>query len=59
DITPEVMKHTLVQLESAPLRTLDAVQLGCAIAYAPTLFDSADTRQLRAARRVGLTVRAV
>jgi uncharacterized protein len=59
DITPEVMKHTLVQLESAPLRTLDAIQLGCAIAYAPSLFVSADTRQLGAARRAGLTVRAV
>jgi uncharacterized protein len=59
DITPEVMKHILVQLESASLRTVDAIQLGCAIAYAPSLFVSADTRQLEAARRAGLTVRAV
>ncbi len=59
DITPAVMKHTLAQLESGPLRTLDAIQLGCAIAYAPALFVSADTRQLAAARRAGLTVRAV
>ncbi|MHB8493977.1 MAG: type II toxin-antitoxin system VapC family toxin [Casimicrobiaceae bacterium] len=59
DITPAVMKHTLVQLESGPLRTLDAIQLGCAIAYAPALFVSADTRQLAAARRAGLAVRAV
>src|SRR5260370_12587292 len=46
DITPAVMQHTLVQLESAPLRTLDAIQLGCAIAYAPSLFVSADRLQL-------------
>jgi len=59
DITPAVMKHTLQQLESAPLRTLDAIQVGCAIAYAPALFVSADRRQIGAARRAGLTVRAV
>jgi len=48
DITPAVVKHTLQQLESAPLSlgTLDAIQLGCAIAYAPALFVSADTRQI-------------
>jgi len=59
DITPAVMKHTLQQLESAPLRTLDAIQVGCAIAYAPALFVSADRRQIGAARRAGLSVRAV
>lgn len=59
DITPAVMQHTLQQLESAPFRTLDAIQIGCALAYAPALFVSADTRQLAAARRAGLTVRAV
>lgn len=59
DITSAVMKHTLQQLESAPLRTLDAIHLGCAIAYAPDLFVSADRRQLGAATRTGLSVRAV
>lgn len=57
DISPMVMKHTLAQLESAALKTLDAVQLGCAIAYSPSLFVSADKRQLAAARRAGLSVR--
>lgn len=59
DISPVTMRHTLGQLESAALRTFDAVQLGCAIAYAPSLFVSADRRQLAAARRAGLSVRPV
>jgi hypothetical protein len=38
------------------VHALDAIQLGCALAYAPDLFVSSDRRQIKAARSEGLTV---
>ena len=55
-ITPDVMRHTLRCLENHPLRAMDAIHLGCALASAPDDFVSADQRQLQAARAEGLNV---
>lgn len=56
DITSPVLTHALGCLENNALRVLDAIQLGCALAYAPDLFVSADRRQIKVARSEGLTV---
>jgi predicted nucleic acid-binding protein len=56
DITSSVLTHALRCLENNALRALDAIQLGCALAYAPDLFVSSDRRQIKAARSEGLTV---
>jgi hypothetical protein len=56
EITPEVMSHVISCLETHSLRAMDAIHLGCALAYAPDQFVSSDKRQIQAARAIGLTV---
>jgi hypothetical protein len=55
-ISAEVMAHSVRCLENHPLRAMDAIHLGCALACAPDCFVSADRRQVEAARAEGLTV---
>lgn len=58
DITPEVLGHAVRALERSSLRAMDSLHIGCALAYRPDLFVSADLRQLEAARAAGLPVQA-
>ena len=59
NLTPEVIKLSIHCLESHPLRTLDAIHLGCALAMKPDLFVSSDRAQTALARKEGLKVREV
>lgn len=54
EITPSVMANTLRFLEHNPLRAMDAIHLGCAVAYQSDVFVSADRRQIGAAVQIGL-----
>jgi len=56
EIMPEVMSRVISCLETHSLRAMDAIHLGCALAYAPDQFVSSDQRQIQAARAIGLTV---
>lgn len=53
-ITPDVLGSVVLLLESHPLRAMDALHVGCALAVEPDAFVSADHRQLAAARKAGL-----
>ncbi len=53
-ITPEVAARTIKCLENNPVRAMDALHIGCALAVEPDLFVSADHRQIEAARKEGL-----
>lgn len=55
-ITPEVLNSVVSLLESNPLRAMDAIHMGCALAVEPDIFVSADKRQLAAARKAGLKI---
>ena len=59
EITTSIVMHAVRALERAPLRSLDAIQLACALAADCDLFVSSDTRQLTAARVLGLKVERV
>lgn len=54
DTTPEVIQHAVKALEANPLRGMDAIHLGAAIACAADVFVSADARQCHAAEALGL-----
>lgn len=53
-MAPEVLASSVALLESHPLRAMDAIHIGCALACKPDIFMSADHRQLSAARKTGL-----
>jgi len=59
DTTPQVIAHAVKVLESGPLRGMDAIHLGAALACAAEVFVSADARQCQAAERFGLQVVAL
>jgi len=59
ELTPWVLQRAVACLERHALRTLDALHLGCAMAWRAELFVSADRRQLAAAAAEGLAVQAV
>jgi len=61
ETTTDVLADAEALLETQPLRTLDAIHVASARVFqtrmrAPVTFLSADTRQISAAGRVGLTV---
>jgi len=56
DLSQEAFDQTVRCLESHPLRAIDALHVGSALAYRPDLFVSADRRQAEAAGREGLAV---
>jgi len=55
-ITPGILVSAVSLLESNPLRAMDAIHVGCALAVEPDIFVSADHRQLAAARKAGLKI---
>ncbi|MDO8737387.1 type II toxin-antitoxin system VapC family toxin [Candidatus Deferrimicrobium sp.] len=56
DLTPEVIRHSIIRLEKNVLRGMDAIHLGSALALKVDLFVSADARQCDAATQAGLRV---
>jgi hypothetical protein len=59
DLTPVVLAHTVLSLETNVLRGMDAIHIGSAVALRADVFISADQRQLDAAVRAGLSVERV
>ena len=56
DLTPEVIRHSIIGLERNVLRGMDAIHLGSALALNADIFVSADARQCVAAAQAGLRV---
>jgi hypothetical protein len=56
DLTPEVIRHSIIALEKNVLRGMDAIHLGSALALNVDIFVSADARQCVAATQAGLRV---
>jgi len=56
DLTPEVIRQSIISLEKNVLRGMDAIHLGSALALKVDLFVSADARQCDAATQAGLRV---
>lgn len=56
DLTPEVMRSTIVALENNILRGMDAIHIGSALTLKADLFVSSDGRQCAAAEQAGLRV---
>ena len=56
DFSQGSFDQTIRCLEKHPLRALDALHVGSALAYQPDLFVSADRRRAKAASREGLAV---
>jgi predicted nucleic acid-binding protein len=56
DLTPEVIRHTIICLENNVLRGMDSIHIGSAIALNVDIFVSADARQCAAATKAGLEV---
>jgi predicted nucleic acid-binding protein len=56
DLTPEVIRHSIISLEKNVLCGMDAIHLGSALALKVDLFVSAEARQCDAATQAGLRV---
>ena len=56
DTTPQVVQHAVAALESHPVRGMDALHIGAAMACKADVFVSADARQCTAAKALGLHV---
>lgn len=56
DLTTEVIHQSILRLESNALRGMDAIHIGCAVAFQAEIFVSADKRQCEAAACAGLKV---
>jgi len=56
DLTPEVIRQSIISLEKNALHGMDAIHLGSALALKVDLFVSADARQCDAATQAGLRV---
>jgi len=59
DLTPEVIAESIAAIKASPLRAADALHVAAAKVWRADLFVTADDRQLTAARKAGLTVKAV
>lgn len=59
DLAPAVLAHAVASLEAGPLRAMDAIHVGTAVALEADVFVSADRRQQEAASRAGLRVEPV
>ena len=56
DLTPEVLRRTVISLESSALHAMDAIHIGSAVVLKADVFVSGDIRQCDAAARAGLRV---
>ena len=59
DLTPAVLAQAVASLESHPLRGMDAIHIGSAVALKADVFVSSDQAQCFAARSASLQVEAV
>jgi predicted nucleic acid-binding protein len=59
DLTPEVIRYSIICLEGNVLRGMDALHIGSALALKADLFVTADARQHAAAIQAGLRVAQV
>lgn len=59
ELNTPVIKRSVVLLESFALKTLDALQVACAIESQSEIFMSADHQQIKAARQAGLKVEEI
>jgi uncharacterized protein len=59
DTTPQVVQQAVFALERYPLRGMDAIHVGAAMASRSEVFISADVRQCAAAKALGLRILAV
>jgi predicted nucleic acid-binding protein len=53
-VTPAVISRSVKLLETNVLRAMDALHVACALEWQAELFVTADRRQLKAAKNVGL-----
>ena len=58
-LSPEVIRRSIMLLENAELRTLDALQLACAIEVKGSVFVSSDKKQNAAAEKFSLATNPV
>lgn len=56
DVSPEVIRYSILALEKSTLRGMDAIHIGSALALRAEVFVSADQRQCQAAKLAGLRV---
>jgi hypothetical protein len=56
DLSPDVIRRAILALEKNPLRGMDAIHIGSALALRAEVFVSADQRQCKAAKLSGLRV---
>jgi uncharacterized protein len=56
DLSPEVIRHSILALEKNTLRGMDSIHIGSALALHAEVFVSADQRQCLAAKSAGLQV---
>ena len=59
NLTSGVISRATVLLEANELRAMDALHIACVLEWNADLFVSSDRRQIKAARRSGLSVRFV
>ncbi|MDA0745200.1 MAG: type II toxin-antitoxin system VapC family toxin [bacterium] len=59
NITISVIEQTIQVLETSPVRTMDALHIGCALEWNADLFVSADRRQCTAAEEAGIRVATI
>lgn len=59
DLSPDVIRHSIIALEANVLRGMDAIHIGSALALKADLFVTSDSRQLTAALQAGLHVEQV
>ncbi len=59
DLSPEVIRHSILALEKSTLCGMDAIHIGSALALRAEVFVSADQRQCQAAKLAGLRVSKV
>ena len=59
NLTPTVIARATFLLETNKLRAMDALHIGCALEWGAGLFVTSDSRQVKAAKRAGLTVKYV
>jgi predicted nucleic acid-binding protein len=56
-LSPQVISHAVAAVEAMPLKSLDALHIGCALEYKPDLFVSGDKQQISSAKSAGLQVK--
>ena len=59
NLTPDIIQSSIEVLETASIRTMDALHIACAIAWGPDLFVSSDHRQMTAAKIMDLKTKLI